>query len=261
MNDGSGNSTGALVIFTRLLSKYVKLIQPDLFVICFDSGPSTFRRELFPAYKAARVYNPVESGSWLMLKEFLDLAHLPYVTQEGVEADDLIADYVRRKKPDDKITIVSADKDFFQLLNGWVEIMSPNDPEPWTTFRFRSVYKIHPEHYGKVLALAGDSSDNIPGVPRVGDKTAIKLLNKHGNDLDLVLSEESLMAFQRDRVEQNFKLIDLINAGAMIERLPPLVRFGPTAVDSAEWPALRKFFKDHQMMALMSDWLQGKLWS
>jgi DNA polymerase-1 len=258
MSDDNGYLTGALVIFINMLNKHIKIIDPDRLVLCFDSGPSEYRREIYPAYKAARDYNTAVSNIWELTSTFLDLAGLPSIKMEGVEADDLIAYYVRNKRLDDRVTIVSSDKDFMQLLEGWVQILQPTDSEPLTPFRFRSLYGCKPEQWAQVLAITGDVSDNIPGIPGFGVKTAIKYLNRYQGDMDKMLIDEPKFAFTRETVERNLKLIDLIHPMFEMD-LPPVPDYKPTTREDEKWGELMAFLSAHQMVRIRQRYQKGEL--
>jgi 5'-3' exonuclease len=256
----NGVVTGGLVIFVNYLSKYIKDLDPDKTMICWDLGGSDYRRKLFPAYKASRTYSDTDVHIWDLANEFLDVVHIPHLAMQGVEADDLIAYYVRTSDRKDQITICSGDKDFLQLLSPRVDILIPGDDERWTPFRFRAVHKCKPNQWGLVLAMAGDTADNVPGIPGIGVKTAVKLLTKYDGSLEQILKNEKKFAFQGETVERNFKLIDLINPGPEL-KLAPIPMFNPVKAEkSGDLDQIIEFCNQHAMIRLKQRIIAGDLW-
>ncbi|HEY3499368.1 MAG TPA: DNA polymerase I [Polyangiaceae bacterium] len=174
----SGEPTQAVLGTVTMLERLVRERRPQLVAIAMDSGRVTFRREIYPEYKAHRPPSPPDLGQQMgRVQDIVKAFAIPCFKQEGVEADDLIATAV--KQAHDKgvrVVIVASDKDLMQLVSDRVVL--------WDTMRDRVVgaaevvdrFGVRVDQLGDLLALMGDSSDNIPGVPHVGPKTARELL-------------------------------------------------------------------------------------
>ena len=177
-----GLHTNALYGFAQMLIKVVRDLNPDLCCVALDSQTPTFRKELYPDYKAHRTVPDEEMLEQLpyfepMIKAF----GISGLRVNGVEADDIIATLVNEHKNTCKITIVSSDKDLMQLLGGDVFML---DTMKGTTIGAEGVvdkFGVMPDKVIEVQSLIGDSSDNIPGVPSVGPKTAAKLIAEFGS--------------------------------------------------------------------------------
>ncbi len=185
----SGELTNAAFGFTSMLIKLIGDHTPDGLVVTWDVGRSTFRTEAFPEYKAQRRSTPDRFRSQLpLIREVLEAMRVTQVEREGYEADDVIASLVRQAVGDGwDVLVVTGDRDSFQLVGSNVKVVYPNrgisdtvlvDPS-WVEKK----YGVRPDQYLDYAALRGDTSDNLPGVPGVGVKTASRLVSTYG-DLD-----------------------------------------------------------------------------
>jgi 5'-3' exonuclease len=255
--------TGGLHFFILTLSRYIRETNPDSVVVCWDGGRSTFRSQLYPAYKAARAEQQEMSKSqFKLMKEFLTLANIHHVQHQGVEGDDLVAAYWRRKASDEQIVILSGDKDFLQLLDGWTEQIRPAgglDPnERWTANRVRSEMGCTPEQVPLLMALMGDIGDGIPGVPGYGPKKALKALAQYGWDLDALLAGEPKLFNFRDDVRTFLRLVSLREGDVTVPEPPS---FKPTTPASVMGNDLKRFFDIYQLRSHRAHWVEGSLWS
>lgn len=259
--------TGPLHLTIQMLSRYVRQVQPDRMVVCWDGGRSTYRTRLYPAYKSERRERDPESPesiAYMLVKEFLSLAGIHHVVLEGVEADDLVAHYCRIKEKHERVTILSGDKDFLQLLDGWTEQIRPGgDDVPWTSNKVRTEMGCKPEHVPIVMALTGDSGDGVPGVPGFGTKTAVKFLAKYDWDLERLLAsnEKKIMGWE-SQARLSHALVDLLeplpNQAITLPQAPAFVPTGPASV---LWGDLMDFV-NRWHLAQAKDRLQaGNLWS
>lgn len=207
--------TAGLLLAINLLSKYVRQVNPDRLAVCFDSGTSEFRLRVDPNYKSARLSKSAEAmDTFDLFRQFLTLSNITNLSIPGVEADDLVAGYVYKASMLGSTVILSGDKDFLQLLtaNGNAapisQIRPGLTPETWTANTVIDKMGVTPKQLAKVMALTGDKTDGIPGVPRVGEKTAIKILKEYDWNLDAV-GGHKLVAAHMDRVRTNSELVDL----------------------------------------------------
>jgi len=186
----SGEQTNAVYGFTTTLIKALEDIEPDYVIASFDLAKKTFRHEEYAQYKATRVKADQELYDQIpRVYELLETLNVPVYTKEGYEADDVIGTIVescsvQRKANELEIYIVSGDKDIFQLIDGNVFVYNLKSGLSQTQIVDRAKIKedwaLDPEDFVDLKALAGDPSDNIPGVPGIGPKTAIMLLQSFG---------------------------------------------------------------------------------
>jgi len=183
LSSPSGEPTGAVHGMVNMLERMLRERSPRLMAVALDAGRETFRKEIYPDYKANRPPAPDDLRSQLQRCEQIVLGfHAAIYKQPGVEADDLIATVVRRARELQlKVVILAADKDLMQLVG--------DDVVLWDTMRDRVIgppeveerFGVRVDQLHDLLALMGDTSDNIPGVPSVGPKTAMELLKAYGS--------------------------------------------------------------------------------
>jgi len=182
----SGQITNAVYGFTSMLTNLLRDEQPTHLGVAFDAGRVTFRTERFPAYKGTRDATPdAFKGQVPLIKEVLDALRVPSIELAGIEADDILATLaVQARAAGMEVLVCSGDRDTLQLVNGDVTVLYPKkgvselarmDPEA-----VEAKYGVPPERYPDLAALVGETSDNLPGVPGVGPKTAAKWITAHG---------------------------------------------------------------------------------
>jgi len=186
-----GENTGAVFGFINSLNKIKGDFDPDYMAVAFDTPKPTFRHEKYPEYKSTRAKAPdelVEQFPWI--DRAVKALNISVISMEGFEADDLIGTLASeaQKKKDLEILIFTGDKDFYQLVNDKVKILHPKDYSVMDPEAVKEKFGVYPDRVIDVLALMGDSSDNVPGVPGVGPKTALSLVEEFG-DLKTVLKE------------------------------------------------------------------------
>jgi DNA polymerase-1 len=205
--------TGPLLLFINSLSKYVRHHRPTHVVVVWDAG-FIYRANLSSKYKANR---PPHSGYWMpgygednhtaLAYKFCELAGIQNYICEGVEGDDLIANLWDMW--DDEMVIVSSDKDMLQLVGESSYQVRPGvDPEVWTKSEVLDYYGCLPERLPLVMALVGDSGDNIEGVKGVGNKTAVSILEQSDWDWDDALAHPKI-ADSKEKATLALALIDL----------------------------------------------------
>ncbi len=184
-----GTPVGAVLTFCNILYKLREETDADSIAVIFDAARETFRNEIYPAYKANRSEPPEELiPQFPLIREATKAYNVPSVEMRGFEADDLIATYARLARDKGmEVTIVSGDKDLMQLIRDGVAMLDPITMQPIGVEKVRERFGVGPEKVVEVQALAGDSTDNVPGVPGIGVKTAAELINEYG-DLDTVLA-------------------------------------------------------------------------
>ncbi len=189
MTRADGTPVNAVYGFTNMLLKLVEDSTAEFIAVIFDAGRRSFRNDLYEGYKAQRPPPPPELvPQFALIRDATRACNVPAIELEGFEADDLLATYARLAAArGDKVTIVSSDKDLMQLVGGTVELFDPIKNRPIREAEVREKFGVGPDKVIDVQALAGDSSDNVPGVPGIGVKTAAELINFYG-DLDTLLA-------------------------------------------------------------------------
>ena len=188
-----GMPVGAVSGFCNMLYKLLEDTRAGETVthiaVIFDSARKTFRNEIYPDYKANRDEPPEDlKPQFAMIRDAVRAFNVPAIDMEGFEADDLIATYARQAQAcGAQVTIVSSDKDLMQLVGGGVDMLDTMKNVHIGPEQVVDKFGVGPEKVVDVQALAGDSTDNVPGVPGIGIKTAALLINEYG-DLDTLLS-------------------------------------------------------------------------
>jgi DNA polymerase-1 len=203
----SGQITNAVYGFTSMLIKMLAEEKPDYVAVHFDKGRPTVRLEQYADYKAGRVEAPDEFRQQLgLIREVLETLQIPIVEVEGHEADDAIATLACRavEKGIDAV-IVTADRDFFQLAGPGIEVLfnrrGISEIARYDAAAVTERFGLPPEKYLDYVALKGDTSDNIPGVPGVGEKTASKLVQDFGSVEELLQRTDELKGRLRGAIE------------------------------------------------------------
>ncbi len=192
MTRPDGTPVNAVYGFTSMLIKLLGDTEADHIAVIFDAGRASFRNEFYPEYKAHRPDPPDELvPQFALTRDAVQAFNVASVEMEGYEADDLIATYARQAAAlGAKVTIVSSDKDLMQLVGGSVGMFDPMKNRPIGEAEVREKFGVGPDKVIDVQSLAGDPTDNVPGVPGIGVKTAAQLIEQFG-DLDTLLARAS----------------------------------------------------------------------
>ncbi|WP_394747362.1 DNA polymerase I [Spongiimicrobium salis] len=211
--NSKGMDTSAIMGFTNSLFDVIKREKPDYLAVCFDKGGSHERTELFPEYKANRDETPDAIRIAVpYIQNILKAMHIPVVVLEGWEADDIIGTLAKQaEKEDYKVFMVTPDKDFGQLVSENIFMYRParmgNGIEIWGIPEIQKRFGVQrPEQVIDYLGMMGDASDNIPGLPGVGDKTAKKFLEQFDSMEGLLANTDQLKGKMKEKVEQNAEL-------------------------------------------------------
>ncbi len=212
----TGQITNAVYGFTSMLIKLLGDEQPDLIAVAFDSGPPTVRLEKDAEYKAGRKETPGDFTPQLgLIEEVLDALKIPVLrVTDGNEADDVLGTLaVRAAERGIEATIVTGDRDFFQLVRPAIKVLfnrrGISDMVLYDEAGVEERFGLPPSKYLDFVALKGDTSDNIPGVPGVGDKTAAKLVNEYGSVEALVDHLEDLKGRLKENVTASVDRLSL----------------------------------------------------
>ena len=189
LTNSEGLHTGAVYGFLNILFRILEEEQPQYLAVAFDLHAPTFRHKMYEAYKGTRKPMPQELREQVpLIKEMLTAMGVEIVTKEGFEADDILGTIARRSEEKGmEAVILSGDRDLLQLATDKVMIRLPKTSKGKTTIenyhteQVIEKYGVTPAQVIELKALMGDSSDNIPGIPGVGEKTAAKIIGQFGS--------------------------------------------------------------------------------
>jgi len=203
LSNSEGMPTGALYVFARMLLRMALDLQPHNVAVVFDAGRKSFRTELYPEYKAHRPPTPEDLAIQLpYFRRIVEALGWPVISIAGVEADDVIATLVHRARAvGGEALILSADKDLMQLVGEGVSMYDSLSQKTYHRDEVIAKFGVPPERVGEYLALVGDTSDNIPGLDGVGEKTAAKLLAEYPS-IDALIAANPVVP--RIKVKQPF---------------------------------------------------------
>ena len=189
LTNPAGVPVGAVLGFTNMLIKLLKDYHAPYLAVIFDAARANFRNEIYPEYKANRDETPEDLiPQFPLIREATAAFDIPALQLEGYEADDLIAAYTKLARAQGKsVTIVSSDKDLMQLIGPGVRMLDPMKNQFLGPEDVMEKFGVTPDKVVDVQALAGDATDNVPGVPGIGIKTAAELINQFG-DLETLLA-------------------------------------------------------------------------
>ncbi|MDR0931877.1 MAG: hypothetical protein LBM70_02520 [Victivallales bacterium] len=259
LSNSKGEPTNAIFVFARILLKLQSEHSSDAGAMLFDCGKVQFRLELAPQYKANRPPMPEELKVQIpIIRELACAFGWPLLEEPEYEADDLIAAFARNAKQ--PVLIVSADKDLSQLVNSQIKMLIPaakNGFEERGIAEVMTKFGVPPELIVDFLAMTGDNSDNIPGVPGVGPKSAAQILNAYGSsekwldDLSLI-DNPKIRAKLADYVElirKNRKLVTLRD-DLPARFTPPAEHLRRTAPD---WNKIREICERMELHSIIRE--------
>jgi DNA polymerase I len=258
MRTGSGVSTEAIFIFHNMLRKLIATSKPDFIAAIFESSEPTFRSEGFAEYKANRTEMPPDLGPQIpYIRRILEAMAIPILEFPKYEADDVIGTIACREHAKRlEVVIVSSDKDMLQLVNERVFMVNPMKDDEWyDEAKVEQFMGVKPAQVADLLALKGDSVDNIPGAPGIGDKGARDLITRFGSveatldrasEVERKMYRESLLN-NRKQIEQS-KELATIHTQVPIEWNLEELRARP--VNSS---ALKGLYKELEFFSLLKD--------
>lgn len=224
-----GEPTGAIFGFINRTESLIKELNPKRIAVAFDCHEKTFRHHLYEPYKAKRLETPEALLQQVPhVREYLQLRGIDLFEIPGFEADDIIASFATREaQKGNEVVIFSGDKDLFQLVSGSTYIYHPKLKQKLDTAGITEVFGVAPGQIVDYLSLTGDSSDNIPGVPGIGEKTAKKIIDTYGSIHNMLTHLDQVEEKIRKKIKDNMdslelsrKLIDLAHAPHLDHELP-----------------------------------------
>ena len=262
LSNSKGMPTNAVYGYTQMLRKVLKDQVPTHCAVAFDLGPPAKRLELYPEYKANRPETPEEIKiQWPYCRDLTQALGVAIVEDEGIEADDLIGTLARKAEAEGfDVTIITSDKDFYQLVGPHINL--------WDTMKDRRIgipevkerFGVPPDHVVDVLGLMGDSVDNVPGVPGIGEKTA-KLLMQEFGDVETLIGrlDELKPGKQRERLKENVDLARLSVELVTIDTDVVAMHFGIDAlkVEAVDRESAADLLKELEFRSLAEEILGG----
>ncbi|MBY6708273.1 DNA polymerase I [Rhodococcus sp. BP-241] len=236
----SGQTTNAVYGFTSMLINLLRDESPTHVGAAFDVSRQTFRADKFPEYKANRIKTPDEfAGQIDITKDVLGALGIPVMAEPGFEADDIIATLTTQAVAAGyRVLVVTGDRDSLQLVNDQVTVLYPrkgvSDLTRFTPAEVESKYGLTPAQYPDFAALRGDPSDNLPGIPGVGEKTATKWIREYGSLEDLVDKVDTVRGKVGDALRANLSSVVLNRQLTEMVRDVPLP-YTPDQLQLAPW--------------------------
>ncbi len=258
MRTSSGLSTEAVYIFHNMLRKLTSSYKPEYIVAVFESSGPTFRDEAFKDYKANRTEMPPDLRDQIpYIRRVLEAMRIPILESPKFEADDVIGTIARRSEADGiEVVIVSSDKDMLQLVDDRVSMYNPMKEDVWyNPAKTEEFMGVKPSQVADLLALKGDSIDNIPGAPGIGDKGARDLILRFGsveNALEHAAEVERKM--YRESLQNNRDQIILSKHLATIDTNVPIEWDIETmAAKTADPTLLKPIYKELEFFSLIKE--------
>ncbi|MBI4551053.1 MAG: DNA polymerase I, partial [Candidatus Latescibacteria bacterium] len=255
-----GEETSAVFGFTNALLKLIRDEHPEYLAVLFDTLAPTFRHQQYEAYKATRREMPSELAHQLpRIDQVIEAFRIPVIRKAGYEADDIMGTLAKQAvEAGLQAVLVSGDKDFLQLVTEDIRVLTfrrgSTEPEWIGPAEVRQRFGVDPPHVVDVLALMGDQSDNVPGVPKIGEKTAIELIQQFGSVqgvLDHVdqVAKKAVQESLRAHVDQALQSLMLVT----IETHVPLddVALDQLAYTGPDYPALQALFRELEFVPLL----------
>lgn len=234
--NSKGMDTSAIMGFMNSLMDVIKREKPDHLAVAFDKGGSDYRFEMYQEYKAHRDETPEAIKIAVpYIQELLKAMHIPIIEKAGFEADDLIGTLAKQaEKEGFQVFMVTPDKDFAQLVSENIFMYKParmgNDIEIWGIPEVLEKFEIErPEQVIDFLGMMGDSADNIPGLPGVGEKTAKKFLAEYGTLENLLANTHQLKGAMKEKIEANKEL------GLLSKKLATILLDCPVTFDATDF--------------------------
>jgi DNA polymerase I len=256
MRTTTGLSTEAVYIFHNMVRKLRATYQPEYIAAIFESG-KTFREEAYAEYKANRTEMPPDLRDQIpYIRRLLEAMRIPILQYEGFEADDVIGAIASRASDDYDVVIVSSDKDMLQLVNDRVHMYNPVKENVWYDPATAEDYMgVKPAQVADFLALVGDSVDNIPGAPGIGDKGARDLILRFGSvEGALDRAEEVERKTYRESLQNNREQILLSKQLATIDTTVPIeVTIGSLTARNPDLGELKKMYRELEFYSLLKE--------
>ena len=256
LSNSKGLPTGALYGFAQMLLKLLRDEKPDLVAVCFDTKERTFRDKMYEEYKANRKEPPddlVEQFPYV--RPLVEALGLPILEKPGFEADDVIGTAAKKfAAMNYDVVIVSGDKDLMQLIEPGVSILDEMKGLRIGPKEVKARFGVGPGAVVEILGLAGDASDNIPGVPGVGPKTAETLIQKYGTVENVIAHADELKGALAEKIKNNAEKARLSRRLALIETNVDIeLDQAKLKIRGTDLPKARKLFAELEFSKLLAE--------
>lgn len=252
-----GFPTNAIFGFVKMLRRLREMQQPERLVMVFDSTGPTFRHQLDPNYKANRKSMPDELRVQVpIIHAIVEAYQIPCLSLSGYEADDLLGTFATLGVAAGlEVVIISGDKDLMQLVSPHIALWDPGKEQWIGTQEVEARWGVGPDKVIQVLALAGDASDNIPGVPKIGDKTAAQLIQEFGDLENLLNNLERVPQPMRRRNLSDYAAQARLSLQlATIDRAVPMAfSLEDARCQEPDWARLRALFTEMEFTSLVRE--------
>jgi DNA polymerase-1 len=204
LSNSKGLPTNATYGFIQMLLKVLKEHRPDYLAVIFDSKAPTFRSEVYKEYKANRPAMPESLSPQIpYIKKIIEGYRIALLELEGYEADDLIGTVAKRLEPEVDVVVITGDKDILQLVSDRIQVYDTMKDKRFGVEEVVERFGVSPEQVVEVMGLSGDAVDNIPGVPGIGEKTAIQLIKAYGSIENLLAHVEEI---PQKKLKENLRI-------------------------------------------------------
>ena len=256
LSNSRNEPTGAVYGVTNMLRRLLKDYEPEQVAVVFDAPGKTFRDDIYPAYKAHRPPMPDDLRSQIeQIHDIVRAMGLPLLMVEGVEADDVIGTLARQAAAEGRDALISTgDKDMAQLVDEHIELVDTMKEARYDRAGVQERFGVPPERIVEYLALIGDTSDNIPGVPGVGPKTAVKWLTEFGSLDNLVAHAADIKGKAGENLRAALDQLPLARQLATIKCDVPLeFRPGDLTREAPDTERLRELFHELEFRTWLAD--------
>lgn len=260
MRNNEGLNTSPIFGFTKFINDLISNERPSYLGVAFDTAGGNFRHELYPLYKANRGETPEDIiAATPHIKRILRAMQIPVLEMKGYEADDIIGTIAKRAAKDGfDVYMVTPDKDYGQLIDDNIHMYKPSKSGSGIDIvgkdKLCENYGISsPQYIIDILALWGDASDNIPGVPGIGEKTAIKLINEFGDIEQIIANSDKIKGKNGQNIRDNVEQLRLSKQLATIEiDVPIAYESDKLHLDHPDYTKLRELYREMNFGSLMS---------
>ena len=256
LSNSKGEATNAAYGFVNMLLKVVREQQPDHLAVIFDAKGPTFRKELYPEYKANRAQMPEDLVPQIpVIKDLVKAFNMPAIEKAGFEADDIIATLAKKFAAEGlAVTVVTGDKDLMQVVSERIQLLDTMKDQVSGLAEVAERFGGGPEKVIEVQALSGDASDNIPGVPGVGEKTAVKLIQEFGTVENLLANLDQVKGKLQEKLRENAHLARLSKQLVTLKDDVPLdLDYDDFALTPPDQAALTELFKALEFHKLLQE--------
>ena len=261
LSNSKGLPTNATFGFVQMLLKVLKEHRPDYLAVIFDSKAPTFRSEVYKEYKANRPAMPESLSPQIpYIKKIVEGYRIAVLERDGYEADDLIGTVARRLESEADVVIVTGDKDLLQLISDRIQVYDSMKEKRFGVEEVIERFGVSPEQVVEVMGLAGDAIDNIPGVPGIGEKTAIQLIKTYGSIENVLTHAEEI---PQKKLKENLKahgdLARLSRKLATIHTdVPVNYQLRDFSLSPPDLKSLKEIFKELEFNKLFKELVEEK---